>query len=132
MPSQDVIDAMAKSMPEHFQAMAASEQILIRLSLGIMKLIARPLVAQMGITHKTTTPVALLDNACGSGVVTQEVQAVLPDEILQSSSFTCADNSAPLVDLVEKRAAGEKWVNVEAKVLDAMVGACIYYDTAYC
>jgi ubiquinone/menaquinone biosynthesis C-methylase UbiE len=122
------VETMAKSMSTHFhtvtQQMPSFEQDFVQVSRGVMRYIAGPLVTHMGLKDAVTKPIALLDNACGSGVVTQEVQAALPEEILQSSSFTCADSSAAMVDLVKKRIVSEKWVNTETKVLDAMVGAC--------
>ncbi|RFU77350.1 hypothetical protein TARUN_4902 [Trichoderma arundinaceum] len=132
------VETMAKSMQAHFHTVAQStssfEQDFTRVSQRLIRYIAEPLVAQMGLNGGISKPIALFDNACGAGVVTQEVQAALPDEILQSSSFTCADSSAAMVDLVKKRIVNEKWVNVEAKVLDAMVGAlliCIIYGPLY-
>ena len=87
----------------------------------MMKLLVEPLLTQMGLTRETKSPVALLDSACGTAVFTQEVQRALSQRVLERSSFTCADSAAGLVDLVRKRAAAEGWVNVEARVADAMV-----------
>ncbi|PTB41655.1 hypothetical protein M441DRAFT_138684 [Trichoderma asperellum CBS 433.97] len=110
-------------MSAHFKTMPQQtptfEKDFVDFSRGVLRLIADPLVNDLGLNGNVTEPVRLLDSACGVGVVTQEVQAALPDEILQSSSFTCADNSEAMVDVVKKRIAEEKWVNVEAKVLDA-------------
>lgn len=130
MSAVNDVEAMAKTMQDHFHTVAKEqssfEKDFTKFSRGIMRVIAEPLIKQMGFNNEMTEPVVLLDNACGSGVVTQEVQAVLSDEVLQRSSFTCADSSAAMVDLVKKRVVSEKWVNVEATVLDAMVSACIY------
>lgn len=118
------VETMAKTMQDHFHTVAKEqssfEKDFTRFSRGIMRVIVEPLIEQMGFINEITEPVVLLDNACGSGVVTQEVQAVLSDEVLQRSSFTCADSSAAMVDLVKKRVVGEKWVNVETTVRDAM------------
>lgn len=122
------VETMAKTMSDHFHTVdkvqSSFERDFTRFSRGIMRVIVEPLITQMGFNNDITEPVVLLDNACGSGVVTQEVQAALSDEVLQRSSFTCADSSAAMVDLVKKRIVGEKWVNVEATVLDAMVSSC--------
>ncbi|KAL7800206.1 S-adenosyl-L-methionine-dependent methyltransferase [Trichoderma ceciliae] len=124
MAAPEDLDTMAKSMSDHFhtvaQALSSFEQDFTQLSQGVMRLITEPLVAHMGFRGEVAKPIALLDNACGAGVVTQEVQAALSDEILQSSSFTCADSSAAMVDLVKNRIVSEQWVNAEAKILDAM------------
>lgn len=126
MAATDDIETMAKSMSAHFKTMPQQtptfEKDFVEVSRGVMRLIAEPLVNDIGLKGKITGPVRLLDSACGAGVVTQEVQAALPDDILQLSSFTCSDSSAAMVDVVKKRIVNEKWVNAEAQVLDAMVG----------
>lgn len=125
MAATDDIETMAKSMSAHFKTLPQQtptfEKDFIDVSRGVMRLIAEPLVNDIGLKGKVTEPVKLLDSACGAGVVTQEVQAALPDEILRLSSFTCSDSSPAMVDVVKKRIVNEKWVNAEAKVLDAMV-----------
>ncbi|KAL7818333.1 S-adenosyl-L-methionine-dependent methyltransferase [Trichoderma gracile] len=118
------IEAMAKSMSDHLKDAAQTqdsfEQDFVQISYGIMSSIVEPLVTHMGFHETLTEPVVLLDSACGSGVLTQEVQAALAEEVLEMSSFTCADNAVGMVDLVKRRIVEEKWVNAEAKVLDAM------------
>ncbi|KAL7812667.1 S-adenosyl-L-methionine-dependent methyltransferase [Trichoderma aethiopicum] len=118
------IEAMAKSMSDHLENAAQTQdsfsQDLVQMSHGIMRTIVEPLVTHMGFREKTLTePVVLLDSACGSGVLTQEVQAALSGEVLARSSFMCADNAVGMVDLVRRRIVEEKWVNAEARVLDA-------------
>jgi hypothetical protein len=130
MAATDDIETMAKSMSAHFKTLPQQtptfEKDFIEVSRGVIRLVAEPLVNDIGLSGKVTEPVKMLDSACGAGVVTQEVQAALPDEILRLSSFTCADSSPAMVDVVKKRIVNEKWVNTEAKVLDAMVSnACL-------
>lgn len=124
MAATDDIETMAKSMSAHFKTLPQQtptfEKDFIDASRGVIRLIAEPLVNDIGLKGKVTEPVRLLDSACGAGVVTQEVQAALSDAILGQSSFTCADSSPAMVDVVRKRIVNEKWVNAEAKVLDAM------------
>ncbi|KAK1244479.1 hypothetical protein MKX07_003278 [Trichoderma sp. CBMAI-0711] len=124
MAAQHDVEAMAKSMSDFFKDTAQKQDSFkhdfVQASHGIMRSIVEPLVTQMGFRETLTEPVVLLDSACGAGVLTQEVQAALPKELLERSSFTCADNAEGLVDVVKRRIAEEKWVNAEAKVLDAM------------
>ncbi|KAM0521877.1 hypothetical protein ACHAPE_002440 [Trichoderma viride] len=124
MAATDDIETMAKSMSAHFKTLPQQtptfEQDFIEVSRGVIRLVAEPLVNDIGLSGKVTEAVKMLDSACGAGVVTQEVQAALPDEILRLSSFTCADSSPAMVGVVKKRIVNEKWVNAEAKVLDAM------------
>ena len=96
------------------------EEQLITTSKRLMPHLIAPLVAQLGITERSS-PVQFFDNACGSGVLTQEVQKVLPKNILQESTFFCSDNAEGMVNLVKKRTEMEGWVNVEERVLNAMV-----------
>ncbi|POR37453.1 Uncharacterized protein TPAR_02352 [Tolypocladium paradoxum] len=123
-PSTTSLASAAARLSEHFhslgKATTADEQDLILASRRMMRLLAAPLLAQMGLTRDTKAPVALLDSACGTGVFTQEAQGVLAREVLEESSFVCADSAVGLVELVRKRAAAEGWVNVEARVADAM------------
>lgn len=96
------------------------EQEMITTSRRVMRHLVRPMVVQMGITEKTG-PISLLDNACGSGLFTQEVQDMLSQEVVEKSRFTCTDNSEGMVSLVRKRVELEGWKNVEAKTANAMV-----------
>lgn len=101
--------------------MAAQREQAVRVARGMLKHMVAPLISQMGLNKETAEPVALLDNACGSGVLTQEVQAALEQDVLQKSSFTCADVAPNMVDLVKWRVENEGWINTEVKNLDAMV-----------
>lgn len=96
------------------------EQEMITVSRRVMRKLAAPMVAQMKITERTG-PVRLLDNACGSGLFTQEVLDVLSSEVVDQSTFLCMDSSQGMVDLVKKRVAVEGWKNVEAQTANAMV-----------
>ncbi|KAJ3958267.1 hypothetical protein N0V92_005144 [Colletotrichum tropicale] len=61
----------------------------------------------MGITNITSQGVNFFDNACGTGVLTQELQSMLTNEIVQKSSFLCADKAQNMVDMVKKRVVDE-------------------------
>ncbi|CAM1503114.1 Fc.00g078900.m01.CDS01 [Cosmosporella sp. VM-42] len=99
---------------------AQHDEDIITTSRRVMRQLVSPLLSQMDINEQTSTPLKLFDNACGSGLFTQEVQGVLPREVLEKSKFLCADNSEGMVSLVKRRVAAEGWVNVETKTLDAM------------
>lgn len=53
--------------------------------------------------------------------MTQELQATLRKDVLDKSSFLCADFAEPLVGMVKTRIETEGWVNADTKALDAMV-----------
>jgi len=100
--------------------MAAQREQLIAAAHGLLSHMVAPLVTQMGLDKNTNEPVHLLDNACGSGVLTQEVHKALKRDVLESSLFLCADVTPSMVDVVKWRVENEGWVNTEVKNLNAM------------
>lgn len=127
MPAKADLATAAESLSAVYRDAGASistteeEQVLA--AKGFLKCLTRPLLSQMGISEATTmtTPLYMLDMACGTGVVTQELQVMLSGDVLKESKLLAADSSAALVELCRKRIAAEGWVNTEARVLDAMV-----------
>lgn len=97
------------------------EEQMLYVSRHMMPKLIAPLPRQMGITNNTSTPVAFFDNACGSGVLTHEIQQILPKDVLEKSTFLSADNAEGMVNLSKKRVGLEGWVNIEVKKLDATV-----------
>ncbi|WAO92705.1 Hypothetical protein NCS54_01022300 [Fusarium falciforme] len=95
------------------------EEQMLYVSRHMMPKLIAPLPRQMGITNNTSTPVAFFDNACGSGVLTHEIQQILPKDVLEKSTFLSADNAEGMVNLSKKRVGLEGWVNIEVKKLDA-------------
>ncbi|KAH0598927.1 hypothetical protein MHUMG1_03040 [Metarhizium humberi] len=108
----------ASVLSAHAEA-PSSQASMILASKKLMKHAAAPLLKQMGMSRARTDPVQFLDSACGTGVVTQEVQGMLAREVLDKSTFICADSSRVLVDVVAGRIQDEAWVNTQAEVLDA-------------
>ncbi|KJZ77833.1 hypothetical protein HIM_03010 [Hirsutella minnesotensis 3608] len=140
MQRQVSLGEAAAKLSEHFaragEETTAPERELILGAKRMLRLLAAPLVEQMGLVknghgmaeedkeegeeeEEEGEPVELLDSACGTGVVTQEVQATHSAGRRARSRFVCADASAAMVELVRKRAAAEGWANVEARVADA-------------
>jgi len=130
------IEAAAERLSKHYHSAgsrtsAAEERQRARTSGSMMGGLAAPLLEQMGLSLTVddvhaTQPIRLLDSACGPGVFTREVQEVLRRtsqgrDVLARSRFVCADSSQGLVDIARKRIEEEGWVNVEARVADAMV-----------
>lgn len=125
MPPKADLAKAAKTLSTFFRSAGASistteeEQVLVART--FLKCLAAPLLSQMGISETTKSPLHMLDLACGSGVITQELQGMLSKDVLEKSNFLSSDNSPALVELCKKRIAAEEWVNTEARVLDAMV-----------
>ncbi|KAH6696853.1 S-adenosyl-L-methionine-dependent methyltransferase [Plectosphaerella plurivora] len=96
------------------------EKERIASSEGLLSHMTRPLTSQMGLSDQTTHPVHVVDSACGTGVLAQELQKLIPKEILEKSTFLCADSAESAVSLVTSRVNDEGWTNTEVKQLDAM------------
>ncbi|KAH6890630.1 S-adenosyl-L-methionine-dependent methyltransferase [Thelonectria olida] len=108
----DALSKLFKGISEH-------EKGFLVASRGVLRPIINPLLLQLGLTEKTTTPFDLLDGACGTGLLTQEVQDRVPKDVLAKSSFLCSDFSDQMVGIVNKRIEAEGWVNTKTAVLDA-------------
>ncbi|GJC82595.1 methyltransferase tpcH [Colletotrichum liriopes] len=78
------------------------------------------LLTQMDVTDGASRPVAFLDFACGSGMLTLEAQMILTRDVLEKSTFLCAE-AQNIADLVKRRVVDGDWVNTEVRPLDAMV-----------
>lgn len=105
----------------HTSEISNSDRDMIPTSRGMLAKMASPLLTQMGITNITSQPVDFFDNACGTGVLTQELQSMLTNEIIQKSSFLCADKAQNMVDMVKKRVTDEGWTNTKVTTLGSMV-----------
>ena len=120
--SSDNLEQAKKSLEQFFKngnkITSAGDEHQLMVAKIFLKLLARPLLLEMGLGQQ---PVQLLDVACGTGVITQEAQDLLPKNVLEKSSFLSTDNSLALVDLVKKRIDVEGWVNATAEVHDALV-----------
>ncbi|KAF5020371.1 hypothetical protein F66182_7599 [Fusarium sp. NRRL 66182] len=116
-----VVDPAMKTLAELYRNMNKGnlEDQMLHASRNLLPHLNATLPPQMGISDATSTPVAFLDNACGSGVLTHAVQQTLPKDVLHRSTFVCADNSDGMVSLTKKRVGLEGWVNTEVKKLDA-------------
>jgi ubiquinone/menaquinone biosynthesis C-methylase UbiE len=65
------------------------------------------------------TPLVVLDNACGTGIVSSILQQELDDQVKKNLKLTCGDISQGMLDYVKHRIGEENWQNVEVKVVDA-------------
>lgn len=109
------------ALSSFFQGVNAEDEDQLTTSRGIMPHLALPLLAQMGLTPTNKRPLAFLDLACGTGVLTQEIQGMLSNDVLRQSTFKAGDLSDGMVKFMKKRVQSEDWVNVEVNVMDAQV-----------
>lgn len=84
---------------------------------------AKRLIDQSGLVANSKanpdTPLVVLDNACGTGIVSSILQHELDDEVKNNLKLTCGDISQGMLDYVKHRVGEENWQNVEVKVVDA-------------
>lgn len=133
--SSSKLTSMSSNIANLFSKMGdkamESDANLIKMSRNLYGKLAAPLIVQMGITQKSTEPLQLLDNACGTGVIVQEAVAILTPEVLAKSTILCADSSESIVGLMKRRIDLEGWKNVEAQVLDAQVSIGSFFESIH-
>lgn len=61
----------------------------------------------------------VLDNACGTGVISSALNDKLDDSVKKMWKLTCGDISSPMVESTTHRMQEEGWPNAEAKIVDA-------------
>ena len=64
-------------------------------------------------------PLVVLDNACGTGIVSSILHEKLDDAVKSHWKLTCGDISPGMVEYSQRRMAGEGWQNAEVKIVDA-------------
>lgn len=74
-------------------------------------------------------PLVVLDNACGTGLVSEQLLDILDESAKGGIKLICGDLSEGMVNCVKEKIEEKGWKNAEAKVVDAMV--CYYYHYYY-
>lgn len=64
-------------------------------------------------------PLTVLDNACGTGVVSSILNEVLNTETKRRWKLTCGDISSAVLKYTDRRMEDEAWQNAETKLVDA-------------
>ncbi|KAJ9284827.1 hypothetical protein DTO021C3_7573 [Paecilomyces variotii] len=90
-----------------------------RFAEGITGPYAKHLVEQSGIQSIKERPLIILDNACGTGVVADNLHELLDEEAKNNMQLTCADVSEVMLEITKRRIQEEGWKNTETKVVDA-------------
>lgn len=80
---------------------------------------AMPLVEQSGILSSKERPLIILDNACGTGVLSDKLHKSLDGEAKSSMQLTCSDISEVMLEIIKRRINEEGWKNTETKIVDA-------------
>jgi ubiquinone/menaquinone biosynthesis C-methylase UbiE len=83
---------------------------------------ARLLLEQAGLS-KTQSPLVILDNACGTGVVSSYLydSDLLDVGTKDNLQLTCGDFSESMVQAVKERIERSHWKGAKAQIVDAQV-----------
>ena len=82
---------------------------------------ARRLIQQAGLLQTTNGPLVVLDNACGTGVVSSLMYEMLDEDAKERLQLTCGDFSQGMVQSVQQRIVDSGWKGAKAQVVDAQV-----------
>ncbi|RAK88252.1 UbiE/COQ5 family methyltransferase [Aspergillus costaricaensis CBS 115574] len=85
----------------------------------ISNLFAEELVEKSGIAWFGGKPLAVFDDACGTGAVSSALHRRLSDEITCNWQLTCGDISEAMVEVSKQKMVEEGWRNAEVRVVDA-------------
>lgn len=66
-------------------------------------------------------PLVILDNACGTGLISEQLLDMLGESAKEGMKLVCGDLSQQMVNYVKEKIEEKEWKNAEAKVVDAMV-----------
>lgn len=80
---------------------------------------AKHFIEQSGVATRTERPLVILDNACGTGVISSLLHRILDEDTRSNWELTCGDSSEAMVSITKDRIEEEGWNNAEAKVVDA-------------
>lgn len=64
-------------------------------------------------------PLVVLDNACGTGIVSSLLQKELGEQVKHNLALTCGDISGGMLEYTQRRMKNEAWVNAKTEIVDA-------------
>jgi SAM-dependent methyltransferase len=84
---------------------------------------AKMLVEQSKVASESKAqpyqPLVVLDNACGTGVVSSILNQSLDPVIKKGWKLTCGDISSAVLQHTQRRMEAEGWQNTETRIVDA-------------
>jgi hypothetical protein len=80
---------------------------------------AQLLVDYSGVVQSTQRPLVILDNACGTGIISEALNRSLDSQTKGHWELTCGDISDSLVQYVNQRIQDEGWPRAKAQLVDA-------------
>ena len=86
---------------------------------------AKCLLLQAGLPNEQASepkkPLIVLDNACGTGMLSENLWEMLDEHAKEELQLVCGDTSEGMVKHVKKKIDEEGWHGADARVVDAMV-----------
>jgi SAM-dependent methyltransferase len=77
-----------------------------------------------------TSPVKILDLACGTGAVVKEIYDAVPREKWPEVNILAGDTSDPMLEFLHERAEMQGWSGVETRKVDG--GVCKVHLNSIC
>ena len=81
----------------------------------------RDLIEKAGLLSPNLDNLTILDNACGTGVVSAALQDMVPPATKARMKLTMGDFSEPMLKVAKERSEAEGWVHTEGRIVDAQV-----------
>lgn len=83
---------------------------------------ARSLLQQTGLPQAANNaPLVILDNACGTGVISAQLYEMLDEDRRAKVQVICGDYSEQMVRAVRQRIEESGWKGATARLVDAQV-----------
>jgi ubiquinone/menaquinone biosynthesis C-methylase UbiE len=82
---------------------------------------AKLLLEQAGINSTREDALTILDDACGTGVVSSQLYELLGNSAKEKLELVCGDISAPMIQYTSDRIEKSGWKGARAQVFDAQV-----------
>ncbi|KAI4212654.1 MAG: hypothetical protein LQ349_009341 [Xanthoria aureola] len=79
----------------------------------------RDLIEKAGLLSPNLDNLTILDNACGTGVVSAALQEMVPPATKARMKLTMGDFSEPMLKVAKERSEAEGWVHTEGRIVDA-------------
>jgi len=80
---------------------------------------AQQLIHQAGLFGVTQGPLVVLDNACGSGIVTSLLYQNLDASAKERLGLTCGDVAQEMVAVIQQRITDNNWEGATTRIVDA-------------
>lgn len=81
--------------------------------------VGKLLIKQSGILSSKEEPLVVLDNACGTGVISVALQEQLSDAQKAQLKLTCGDLTSGMIEYMQNVITTNNWTGATAQIIDA-------------